>query len=187
MDEIKTTVPATQTTIPKPQQTPPPNTTPLIIRQAAIFRILNTLFRIIVSFSILLMIYFLVVLSGFVTDWTGTDIFMLAILAIAIGLIYFLLSRTRVYYILSPDKLSYVSRHTTTTEKDYSLNQIRSVTMHKTFWGKLFGYGTLVVQFTPDNSQVYLANISQPHAIKEAIEAKGIMKSPTLGFDAVKK
>ncbi len=181
MDEIKTTIPAAQTTIPEPQQTPPsspppPDAPPFIIRQAAIFRILNTLLVVLVTFGILLVIYFVVVILGFLTEWTGTDVFMLAILSVAIGLLYYLISRGRVYYILSPDKLSYVARKSITTEKDYSLNQIRSVTLQQTLWGKLFGYGTLVVQFTPDNNQVYLANISRPHMIKEAIEARGIIK-----------
>ncbi len=171
-----TTVPAEQTTITEPSTTvvPSPDAPPFLIRKSPILILGTSVLSALIGFGVLLVIYFVVLLLDIIDSWALTDIFMLSLLAFAIGVIVFLISKNKVYYRLSKDTLSYVVKSSTTKEKDFSLNQIRSVTLQQNFWAKLFGYGTLEVIFFPDNAKVYLINIAMPHIIKQAIEDRGI-------------
>lgn len=177
MEEIKTTtVPADQTTIPEPNTTPVPlpDAPPFLIRKSPIIILGISVASAFIGFGVLLVIYFIILLLDIIAAWDLTDIFMLSLLAFAIGVIVFFATRNQVYYILSKDKLSYVSKKSITKEKDFALNQIRTVTLIQSFWAKLFGFGTLEVVFFPDNAKVYLADIAEPHMIKQAIEDRGI-------------
>lgn len=178
MDEIKTTtVPAEQTTITEPAAsvTPPPlDAPPFLIRKSPIIILGLSILNALISFGVLLVIYLVLVILSVITNWTPTDIFMVGLLAFVVGIISFVVSQNRVYYILSKDKLSYVAKKTITKEKDFALNQIRSVELQQNFWAKTFGYGTLEVTFFPESAKVRLINIAEPHMVKQAIEDRGI-------------
>lgn len=178
MDEIKTTsVPAQQTTITKPSSmvTPPSlDAPPFLIRKSPIIILGVSAISVLVSFGALLVIYLLIVALGVIDHWTSTDIFILSLLALVVGAITFLKSNTKVYYVLSKDKLSFIAKKAVTKEKDFALNQIRSVELRQDFWAKLFGYGTLEVTFFPEKTKIQLINIAQPHMVKQAIEERGI-------------
>jgi uncharacterized membrane protein YdbT with pleckstrin-like domain len=66
--------------------------------------------------------------------------------------------------------------------EEFAVESIESVALHQSIWGRLFGYGSLLVRGAGE-AQVIFPNMADPIAFRRAIEA-GRENARAVHFDA---
>ena len=84
--------------------------------------------------------------------------------------VFITLSWTNEYYIIRSGDILHRKGTFTLNEETFSLRNVEAFTVDETFWGKIFGYGTIKFFSPVLKTDYYLMNVPNPLELKKTIE-----------------
>jgi uncharacterized membrane protein YdbT with pleckstrin-like domain len=122
------------------------------------------------------------VLIGFLLDYLHTQLNYsfpftrtLIIISIAIQIVNLILITLRVlswinkYYIFTPEEIIIHTGILNTRKTEYKLEQLETVVIEQSLWGKIFNYGTLRIYNPILKGDVYITSVPEPEKYLEIL------------------
>ncbi|MBI4836395.1 MAG: PH domain-containing protein [Candidatus Abawacabacteria bacterium] len=145
---------------------------PIVIRKSLVVMVVKAVLFSIIAFAIVTIGYLCLLWTDLLSA-RALLILIVILLCLEFAIFVYLgIEWYTKYYILRKDTLGYISGLLFHKERDFSLANVASVTLHEGILGQIFGYGSVKV-LCPDiagGEEVYLSDIPKPKSVVRAIE-----------------
>lgn len=114
--------------------------------------------------------------------FTGV-VFVVAYIAVAVVLLcvgwILVLSWRRTIFYVTTSRVKSCSGIVGTQEQELTFDDVQSVEVSRTFWGAIFGFGTIKIEASGQERDVIISNIQNPQEIAQKISSSSMqVKKP---------